>query len=61
MSKYTLFIQTNDNTQSDYEMNHINLSLLELNKKIKLYSSYDWIVGFQIVKQDNEQPQPFFN
>ena len=47
MSKYTLFIQTNDNTQSDYEMNHINLSLLELNKKIKLYSSYDWIAGFR--------------
>lgn len=54
MNKYTLFLKTNNPDQSDYEMYHTDLTLSELNQKIKTYSNYSWIVGFEVVKLESK-------
>ena len=52
---YTLYMHTNDSDMSDYEMCHNHLTISEVVEKINIYSSkgYEWIVGFEIVKDIN--------
>ena len=54
MSKYTLFLKTNNPDQSDYEMYHTDLTVLELNHKIKTYSNYSWVIGFEVFKFESK-------
>jgi hypothetical protein len=54
MSKYTLFLKTNNPNQSDYECYHTDLTVSELNNKIKIYSNYSWVIGFEVVKLESK-------
>jgi hypothetical protein len=52
---YTLYMHTSDSDMSNYEMCHNHLTISEVVEKINIYSSkgYEWIVGFEIVKDIN--------
>ena len=44
----------NNPNKSDYECYHTDLTVSELNNKIKIYSNYSWVIGFEVVKLESK-------
>jgi hypothetical protein len=50
MKKYDLFLKVN--YTSNCECYHTKLTVSELNQKIKTYSNYSWVIGFEILESE---------
>ena len=56
MKKYDLFLKVNYmKDPSNCECYHTKLTLSELNQKIKTYSNYSWVIGFEIFESESNK------